>query len=78
MAIYTGCVVKVIAPNHPMQGWVGQVTSPRMWERPIYKKIPEGKYRIEFDSGEGRFYGDYATDELLLIKEPGKPRIEGR
>ena len=71
MKIYTGCRVEVVDPNHPMKGWHGWVTSPVMWSKPIYKKIPEGSFRIEMDSGEGRFYGDYRADQLRVLGCPG-------
>lgn len=70
MKIYTGCSVKVIDENHPMKGWIGIVTSPNMWSKPIYRKIPEGCYRIEMDGGEGRFYGDYRADQLEVVRCP--------
>lgn len=72
MTMCTGCSVRVIDSDHPMAGWIGVITPRAMWSKPMYKPIPEGSHRVEFDSGDGRFYGDYREDQLLLIREPGK------
>lgn len=73
--LYTGVVVEVIDGGHPMCGWRGIVTSPRMWARPIYRKIPDDNYRVEMDSGEGKFYGDYHRDQLKVIRLPDDRRV---
>lgn len=63
----TGDVVEVIDKEHKMVGWRGIVTSQRMWQMPMYRSIPFGHYRIEMDSGDGKFYGDYSTQQLKLV-----------
>lgn len=65
---FTGDTVKVIDEAHPMKGWVGIVTSPNMWSKPRYRPIPFDHYRIEMESGDGRFYGDYSTAQLELVR----------
>jgi hypothetical protein len=69
IAIKSGSTVKVTDENHPMLGWVGVVTPPRMWPRPLYKAIPDNSYRVQFDSGDGLFYGDYRENQLTVIIE---------
>ena len=69
--LYTGCTVKVIDEHHPMEGWIGVVTSQKMWSKPIYKPIPQGFFRIEMQSEDGRFHGDYHESQLEKIRCPG-------
>lgn len=66
-AFLTGDIVEIVDKSHKMVGWTGVVTSFRMWQKPMYKSIPFDHYRIEMDSGDGKFYGDYATVQLKLI-----------
>lgn len=77
--LYAGVVVEVVDSNHAMVGWRGTVTSPSMWPTPKYKPIPPNHYRIEMDSGGGRFYGDYERGQLKVIRLPGgqvRPKSE--
>jgi len=63
-----GTIVRVIDSDHPMFGWVGVVTSPAMWFRPMYKKIPYGSHRIKMEGDSGVFYGDYRREQLEVVK----------
>lgn len=72
--LYTGVVVEVIDPDSPMVGWRGIVTSPSMWPTPKYRTIADGSYRIQMDSGDGYFYGDYERRQLKVIRLPGGVR----
>lgn len=69
--LYAGVIVEVVDPESPMVGWRGVVTSESRWPTPKYKAIAPNHYRIEMDSGEGRFYGDYERGQLKVIRLPG-------
>lgn len=66
--LQAGTVVEVIDPESVMVGWRGAVTSPAMWSKPHYKKIPFGSYRVRMEGDAGTFYGDYRRDQLKVIK----------
>ena len=69
--LYAGVTVEVVDPDHAMVGWRGVVTPVSMWPTPKYKPIAPNHYRIEMNSSDGRFYGDYERGQLKVIRLPG-------